>query len=119
TGGRFGFEDDGRKFQWIQRFWHPRSNSRLADYQPANPGRIGTVNLKYSAILLLLCLPLTVVGKSGSRDLASAERKIDHIEANGRSPHPNQTPTIFSEAEVNAYLASDNIQLPNGVQSVK
>ena len=77
------------------------------------------MNLKYSAILILLCLPLTIVAKSGSRDLASAERKIDHVEANGRSPHPNQIPTVFSEAEVNAYLASDNVKLPNGVQSVK
>jgi hypothetical protein len=77
------------------------------------------VNLKYSAILLLLWLPLTVVGKSGSRDLASAERKIDHVEANGRSPHPNQTPTVFTEGEVNAYLASDNVRLPVGVESVK
>ena len=77
------------------------------------------MNLKFSFILILLCLALSIAAKSGSRDLASAERKIDHVEANGRSPHPNQTPTIFSEAEVNAYLASDNIQLPNGVQSVK
>jgi len=77
------------------------------------------VNLKYSAILLLLCLPLTVVGESGSRDLASAERKIDHVESNGRSSHPNQTPTVFTEAEVNVYLASDNVRLPAGVESVK
>jgi hypothetical protein len=77
------------------------------------------VNLKYSAILVLLCLPLTVVGKSGSRDLASAERKIDRVNANGRSPRPSQTPTVFTEAEVNAYLASDNVRLPAGVESVK
>ena len=77
------------------------------------------MNLKYSVILFLLCLPLTVVGKSGSRELASAERKIDHVEANGRSPRPNQTPTVFTEGEVNAYLASDNVRLPAGVESVK
>jgi hypothetical protein len=77
------------------------------------------VKLKYSAILILLFLPLSILAKSGSRELASAERKVDHIEANGRSPHPNQTPTIFNEAEVNAYLASDNVRLPAGVQSVK
>lgn len=77
------------------------------------------MNLKYFAILILLCLPLSIVAKSGSRELASAERKIEHIKANGRSPHPNQTPTIFTEAEVNAYLASDNVRLPVGVESVK
>ena len=77
------------------------------------------MNRKYSAILILLCLPLSIVAKSGSRDLASAERKIDHVEANGRSPRPSQTPTVFTEAEVNAYLASDNVRLPAGVESVK
>jgi hypothetical protein len=77
------------------------------------------VNLKYSAILLLLCLPLSIVATPGSRDLASAQRKIAHVESNGRSPHPNQTPTVFTEGEVNAYLASDNVRLPVGVESVK
>jgi hypothetical protein len=77
------------------------------------------VNLKHSAILILLCLPLNVIAKSGSRDLDSAERKIDHVEANGRSPRPSQTPTVFTEAEVNAYLASDHVRLPAGVESVK
>jgi hypothetical protein len=77
------------------------------------------VNLKYSAILILLCLPLGMVAKSSSRDLVSAERKIDHIESNGRSSRPNQTPTVFTEPEVNAYLASDNVKMPAGVESVK
>lgn len=76
------------------------------------------MNLNFSAILILLCLPLAVAGTTGSRDLLSAERKIDHIEANGRSPHPNPSPTVLTEAEVNAYLASDNVRLPAGVHSV-
>ena len=77
------------------------------------------MNLKFCAILILLCLPLAVAGKSNSSDLALAERKINHIESNGRSPRPDETPTVFTEPEVNAYLASDNVRLPAGVQSVK
>jgi len=77
------------------------------------------VNLKSSAILIVLCLPAVIAGKSDSRELASAERKFAHIETNGRSSRPNPAPTILTEAEVNAYLASDNISLPAGVQSVK
>jgi hypothetical protein len=77
------------------------------------------VNLKYSAILILLFLPVSMVAKSGSRELASAERKIDHIESNGRSSRPNQTPTVLTEAEVNAYIASENIKMPAGVESVR
>jgi hypothetical protein len=47
------------------------------------------------------------------------ERKLAHVESNGRSAHPDHRPTVFTEQEVNAYLASDNVQLPAGVQSVK
>jgi len=77
------------------------------------------VNLKFCAIFILLYLPLAFAGKSDSRDLTSAERKIDHVEANGHSPRPNSIPTVFTEAEVNAYLASDNVRPPAGVESVK
>jgi len=47
------------------------------------------------------------------------EQKLLHLEANARWPRPDQTPTVFREQEVNAYLASDEIELPAGVQSVK
>jgi hypothetical protein len=60
-----------------------------------------------------------MVAKPDSRELASAERKIDHVESNARSARPSQTPTVFTEAEINAYLASDNVRLPAGVESVK
>ncbi len=47
------------------------------------------------------------------------EQKLSHIEVNGHSAQPDQTPTIFTQQEVNAYLASDNVVLPEGVESVK
>jgi hypothetical protein len=47
------------------------------------------------------------------------EQKLRHIESNGRSAHPDQTPTVITEQEVDAYLASDEVALPNGVRSVK
>ncbi len=43
------------------------------------------------------------------------EQKLLHLEANARWPRPDQTPTVFREQ----YLASDEIELPAGVQSVK
>jgi hypothetical protein len=58
-------------------------------------------------------------GRSASKDVVSMQRKLDHIENNGRLPHPNSTPTVFNEQEVDAYLASDNVRLPAGVESVK
>ena len=52
-------------------------------------------------------------------DAASMEQKLRRLEANGRLAHPDQTPTTFTEQEVNSFLASDNVTLPAGVQSVK
>ena len=57
--------------------------------------------------------------KPPTSDLASIEQKIQHIEANADHARPDQTPTVFTDKEVNAYIASDNVQLPVGVQSLK
>jgi hypothetical protein len=54
-----------------------------------------------------------------SPDLVSADRKIAHLEANGRALHPDAKPTTLTEPEINAYLASDEVQFPAGVQSVR
>jgi len=49
---------------------------------------------------------------------ASMERKLEHIRSNGRLPHPDPTPTVFTEEEINAYLASSRARFPAGVESV-
>ncbi len=54
-----------------------------------------------------------------SPELAGADRKIAHLEANGRAPHPDLAPTVLTEAEMNAYLASDEVALPDGVKAVR
>ena len=56
--------------------------------------------------------------RSTSPELASIERKLDHIQTNARRARPDQTPTVLSEPEINAYLASDQLTLPDGVESV-
>ena len=74
--------------------------------------------LRFTVTLALW--PALLVGSgvaSRSPELASAERKFDHIESNGSARRPNPSPTVLSEQEINAYLASDNIQLPAGVQA--
>ena len=55
---------------------------------------------------------------SRSREAQSMQRMLDYIDANGRSSHPRQNPTVLTEKEVNAYLASDYVTLPAGVKSV-
>jgi hypothetical protein len=37
---------------------------------------------------------------------------------NGQSADPDQTPTEFTEKELNDYIANGNVKLPMGVQSV-
>jgi hypothetical protein len=75
--------------------------------------------------LILLTLTLTEAAAAQNKPLqnsaavASMDRKLQRIEANGASAHPDQTPTEFTEEEVNSYLASGRVQLPSGVQSVK
>jgi hypothetical protein len=54
-----------------------------------------------------------------SSDVSSARKKLQRIEENGRSARPDQTPTILTEREVNAYLASGDLVYPDGVKSVK
>lgn len=48
----------------------------------------------------------------------SMQRKIDHIKSNSAKPEPEQTPTIFTEEEVNAYFAQRRLKMPDGVKSV-
>src|SRR5437868_13917271 len=81
---------------------------------------------KVPALLLisLLIVTFTEITAPQSRPLPSAavasmDRKLQRIETNGASAHPDQTPTEFTEEEVNSYIASGRIQLPAGVQSVK
>ena len=49
----------------------------------------------------------------------SAQRKFQHIIANSRRNPPDQTPTVLTEREINAYVASSYVKLPVGVQSVR
>lgn len=45
----------------------------------------------------------------------SANRKFQKIEANSRKPKPDQTPTVFTEREINAYV-NTYVRLPRGVK---
>ena len=55
----------------------------------------------------------------GHRLADSLQTKLDHIQANGEQPHPDQAPTVMTEEEVNDYVASGRIVLPQGVKKLK
>src|SRR5512146_2487106 len=49
----------------------------------------------------------------------SADAKFRHIQKNGASSHPDQNPTVITEREINAYLASGKADLPKGVNRLR
>lgn len=75
-------------------------------------------SIKQLLCILLVSAAVLVAAPKDSPQLASARRKIARLEANAKAPHPSATPTVMTEAELNAYLASDDVQLPAGVESV-
>jgi hypothetical protein len=62
---------------------------------------------------------LTAAQTGSTHRLAEAlQRKLDHIRDNSEQAHPDQTPTVMTEDELNDYLASGRVQLPQGVKKV-
>jgi hypothetical protein len=55
---------------------------------------------------------------SKSSQVASMERKLQHLESNAAQAHPDRAATEFTEPEINAYFESGNVKLPAGVRSV-
>lgn len=73
---------------------------------------------RFLACVVLVAIAAFAANNKSSPELASVNRKIAHLEANARAPHPSPTPTVLTESEINAYLASDQVQFPAGVKSV-
>jgi hypothetical protein len=71
------------------------------------------------ALLAALILFPTPELPAQSSAAANMQHKLEHVERNGALAQPDPSPTVFTEAEVNAYFASGNIQLPVGVRSVR
>jgi len=58
----------------------------------------------------------TASSQSGAARFA---QKLDFIRKNALLAHPDQRPTVFTEAETNDYLASGKVKLPDGLQQVR
>jgi hypothetical protein len=71
------------------------------------------------ATLLALTTGVAAFAQKSSSTSAEVDRKIQHIQQNGTQAQPDQTPTTFSQQEINDYVASDAVKLPKGVQSVR
>jgi len=49
----------------------------------------------------------------------SATQKLTHVQRNGMSQQPNQTPTVLTQDELNAYFADGRLKLPAGVSKLR
>lgn len=67
-------------------------------------------------LAITIWLPQAHAAQAG---VATMQKKLEHVQANGQLAHPDPAPTEFSEEEVNAYMNSGQVQLPAGVKSVK
>jgi hypothetical protein len=74
--------------------------------------------MKWVCLLLIVILLPWEISALPSNLTERTQKKIQHLESNGALAHPDETPTQFTEAEINAYVNSDLVDLPDGVQSV-
>jgi hypothetical protein len=80
------------------------------------------MNQQFVLLLLLFPALTSSLSQAGSgldsNPASSLERKLEHLKTNGQLRHPDPKPTVLTEEEINAYLASGKLQLPAGVESV-
>ena len=72
----------------------------------------------FTIALLIGCLCAAGQQASSHRLADSMQRKLNHIEQNGKLAHPDQTPTVMTEEEINDYFAAGRVKLPQGVKKV-
>jgi hypothetical protein len=74
-------------------------------------------------LLTLACVVGGVAGQSktssNSSAVASMNKKLQYVQKNATQTPPDPKPTEFTEQEVNSYLASGEVKLPQGVQSAQ
>lgn len=68
-------------------------------------------------VLISIAACVLVAADSGLTD--RAEQKFNYIHENGKREYPDSHPTLLTEQEINSYLASDRVQLPAGIESVR
>jgi hypothetical protein len=61
----------------------------------------------------------SAAGSGQHRLSQSLQAKLNHIQQNGERTPPDQTPTVMTEEEVNDYIASGGIVLPQGVKKLR
>jgi len=78
--------------------------------------------MKLTSIATLLCMMCVCAASaqypSQHRLANSMQAKLDHLDRNATLAHPDPTPTVMTEEEVNDYVASGRVKMPEGVKKV-
>jgi hypothetical protein len=74
--------------------------------------------MKWFCVLLIAIFLSLGSSASPSNDASRMQAKLRRLENNGALAHPDETPTKFTEAEINSYLNSGLVVLPDGVQAL-
>ena len=111
---KFSRRDPKFSSEFLGRSLRPRHTLRLRIFPRAH-----TSAKLMQIVLAVVLFAIAAVPAKNSPEAAALQRKLDHLDANSRRAHPDATPTVFPEQEVNAYLASGSFELPVGVESVR
>ena len=74
------------------------------------------------AMATLVVTPKTKPSPANTHQKAladTASQKLGHVQRNGMLQKPDQTPTVLSQDELNAYFADGRVKLPAGVKNVR
>lgn len=78
------------------------------------------MTIRYFFLQFFLVVAAGFLAAAGRPDSSpTMQQKLQHLQENAALPQPDQTPTTFTQQEVNDYVASKQVKLPRGVQSVR
>jgi hypothetical protein len=78
------------------------------------------MTIRYFFLQFFLVVAAGFLPAAGRPDSSpTMQQKLQHLQENAALPQPDQTPTTFTQQEVNDYVASKQVKLPRGVQSVR
>ena len=76
------------------------------------------MNSKQLAALLFFLLTALLFAQQQQKPTAALPAKLNYLKENAARRQPDPGPTILPENEINAYLKSDGVKLPAGVETL-
>jgi len=82
--------------------------------------------VKKTSLIIALALVLGTLGNAQTQQAPpdqkaladSLERKVAYLRENGKRAHPDTRPTVLTDEEVDAYMNSGRLKVPEGVSNI-